>query len=385
MYKIISRYIFKETSSLFFIILFVLTFVLIMGNILQIMDLYVNKGISFFSIIKLVFFLLPSLFMFTIPISLLIAILIAMGRLSADNEITALRSSGVSLVQIYYPVGIASLIALVFTFIFGYYFMPHSYAASKQVFFEIALQNASVGIKEKVFNDDFKDILLYADKISADSKYMEGVLVSDNRITDQPNTILAKKASLVSNNELKRIKISLEAGSIHTVTADFRNYRRIDFDRYDINLDLSKIMNTARYEAKTKDEMTMPELIRKIKEADVNETDRREFIIEANKRFAIPLSCLIFGIVAMPLGITSHRAVKSRSFAIGMIVASSYFLLRLGGEAFGETGYISPSFGVWAPNLIFSVLGILIFWSAYREISMTTAIKNWWRRLLSKK
>jgi len=382
--KIISKYIFKETSSLFLIILFVLTFVLIMGNILQIMDLYVNKGISFFSIIKLVFFLLPSLFMFTIPISLLIAILIAMGRFSADNEITALRSSGVSLLQIYYPVGIASLIALVFTFVFGYYFMPHSYAASKQVFFEIALQNASVGIKEKVFNDDFKDILIYADKISSDNNYMEGVLVSDNRITDQPNTILAKKASLISNEELKRIKISLENGSIHTVTRDFKNYRRVDFDRYDINLDLSEIMDTARYGDKTENEMTMRELIKKARETDISDTDRREIVIEANKRFAMPLSCVIFGIIALPLGITSHRAVKSRSFAIGIIIASSYFLLLLGGEAFGETGHISPAFGIWAPNLIFGILGILIFWRAYSEVSVLYLIKKWLSRLLSK-
>src|SRR5664280_2539981 len=103
MRKIISRYIFKEIASLFFIILFTLTFVLLMGNILQIMDLMVNKGIGFLAIAKLIIFLLPSLFMFTIPIAFLVSILIAMGRLSADNEITALKTSGVSLMQIYYP------------------------------------------------------------------------------------------------------------------------------------------------------------------------------------------------------------------------------------------------------------------------------------------
>lgn len=92
MHKIISRYIFKEIAFPFIIILFVLTFVLLMGKILQIMDLIVNKGISIFTIAKLIIFLLPAFMSFTIPIALLIAILIAMGRLSADNEITVLKS-----------------------------------------------------------------------------------------------------------------------------------------------------------------------------------------------------------------------------------------------------------------------------------------------------
>ena len=126
MRKIISRYIFKEIAFPFIIILFVLTFVLLMGKILQIMDLMVNKGISTFAIAKLIAFLLPSFLMFTIPIALLIAILIAMGRLSADNEITVLKSSGVSLAQLYHPVAVASLITFALTIIIGYFLVPQS-------------------------------------------------------------------------------------------------------------------------------------------------------------------------------------------------------------------------------------------------------------------
>ena len=115
MRKIIFRYIFKEITIAFFMILFVLTFVLLMGRILQIMDLMVNKGVSFYSIAKLITFLLPSFITLTIPVALLIAILITMGKFSADNEITALKASGVSLMQIFYPVALASLITFVFT------------------------------------------------------------------------------------------------------------------------------------------------------------------------------------------------------------------------------------------------------------------------------
>src|SRR5271157_5893386 len=189
MRKIIHRYIFKEIASSFIIILFILTFVLLMGKILQIMDLMINKGISVFAIAKLIFFLLPSFMLFTIPIALLIAILIAMGRFSADNEITALKTSGISLMQIYYPVAIVSLITFIITIIVGYFLVPQSNFATKRLLFTIAQQNANIGIKEKVFNSDFKGFLLYAENIPVDKNYMEGVIVSDNRIIGEQNTI----------------------------------------------------------------------------------------------------------------------------------------------------------------------------------------------------
>jgi len=194
MNKIISRYIFREIAVPFFIILFVLTFVLLMGKILQIMDLMVNKGIRVWDIAHLIILIMPNFMLFTIPIALLVSILIAMGRFSADNEITAIKASGVSLIEIYYPVAFASLLAFICTIVIGFYLVPQSNFATKRLLFELASQNASIAIKEKVFNADFKGLLLYADKIPADGEYMEGVIISENRIIGEQNTILAKRA-----------------------------------------------------------------------------------------------------------------------------------------------------------------------------------------------
>lgn len=369
MLKIINRYIFKEISSSFIIILFILTFVLLMGKILQIMDLVINKGISIFAIVKLIFFLLPSLLLFTIPIALLIAILIAMGRFSADNEITALKTSGISLIQIYYPVAIASLITFIITIIISYFLVPQSNFATKRLLFTIAQQNANIGIKEKVFNADFKGFLFYADRIPANKNYMEGIVVSDNRIIGEQNTILAKKAFLVSDPESMTVKLKLENGSIHTVSSDLKNYRKIDFNSYDINLDLSTALANLNESSKSSTEMTMTELLEKMKKPGMDKAAILELAIEAHKKFSIPLSCIFFGLLALPLGIKSHRSIKSRGFAVGIIVVSLYYLLRIGGEALVETGHLSPEIGVWTPNFIFALLGIYIFYMAYREIS----------------
>ena len=383
MRKIISRYIFKEIAFPFIIILFVLTFVLLMGKILQIMDLMVNKGISIFAIAKLIVFLLPSFMMFTIPIALLIAILIGMGRLSSDNEITVLKSSGISLIQLYLPVAVASLITFAVTIIIGYYLVPQSNFATKRLLFDIAQQNASIGIKEKVFNADFKGIVLYAEKIPVDGNYMEGVIVSDNRLVDEPNTTIAKKAFLVSDPASLTVKLRLENGSVHTVSSDFKNYRKIDFKTYDINLDLSSSIASISDDAKSSTDMTMSELLNKMKKPGIEDAAIRELAIEVHKKFSIPLSCIFFALLALPLGIKSHRAVKSRGFAVGVIIVSLYYLLRIGGEALVETGRLTPGIGVWTPNLIFAVLGIYLFYMDYHEISLWHMVKIYlWRKRL---
>jgi lipopolysaccharide export system permease protein len=369
MRKIIHRYIFKEIASSFIIILFILTFVLLMGKILQIMDLIINKGISVYSIAKIIFFLLPSFMLFTIPIALLIAILIAMGRFSADNEITALKTSGISLMQIYYPVAIASMITFIITIIVGFFLVPQSNFATKRLLFNIAQQNANIGIKEKVFNSDFKGFLIYAEKIPVNKNYMEDVIVSDNHIIGEQNTILAKKAFLVSDPESMTVKLKLENGSIHTVSSDLKNYRKIDFNSYDINFDLSTALASLDESSKSSTEMSMTELLKKMKKPGMDKAAIRELAIEVHKKFSIPLSCIFFGLLALPLGIKSHRAVKSRSFAVGIIVVSLYYLLRIGGEALVETGHLSTEIGVWTPNIFFALLGIYLFYMANREIS----------------
>lgn len=380
MRKIIFRYIFKEIAIVFFMILFVLTFVLLIGKILQVMDMIVNKGVSLTSIVKIIIFLLPSFLTFTIPVALLISILITAGKLSADNEITALKASGVSLLQIFYPVAVASLLAFAFTMFVSQVLLPRSTFSTKNLLFEVASQNASIGISEKVFNADFKDLLLYADRISPDGQYMEGVMVSDNRIIGEPNTILAQRAFLVSNPKLMRVKMRLENGSIHTVSKDFKNYRKIDFDRYDINLDLSVGLASLGDEHKRSEDMTLNELLKKMKTFEIENNKFRELALELHGRFSVPLACIFFGLLALPLGIRSHRAVKSRGFAVGIILATFYYLLRIGGEAFAETGYISPVIGVWTPNIIFALLGIYLFFMAYKEISLLHLIRVYlWR------
>jgi lipopolysaccharide export system permease protein len=368
MHRLINHYIFKEIAVPFCMILFVLTFVLLMGKILQLMDLMINKGIRFRDIAQLMLFLMPSFLMFTIPISLLIAILVGLGRLSGDNEITILKMSGVSLYQLAFPVACTAFAAFAMTAVTTLFLVPYGNVAAKNLLYDMAKQKASIGIREKIFIDDFRGILLYAEKIPVQGDYLEGVLISDNRIIREPSTIIARKAYLVSDPDTLAITLRLEDGSIHTADAGLKNYRKMDFHFYDVRLDLpSSLSDERKADVKSSTEMTVAELSAKLRSRGINRDVLRELSIEFNKKLTIPLSCLVFALIGLPLGIRAHRSVRSRGFTIGLAIVLIYYLLRLSGEALVETGRLAPVVGTWTPNAVFTIAGILLFISAARE------------------
>lgn len=115
MLKIINRYILKETIVPLGLSLAVFTFALVSGNFLKLSDLIVNKGVHFSTVIKLFVYLIPYLLSYTLPMSLLASVIIAFGKLSQDNEITALRASGISLYSIMRPVILLSVAVSLFS------------------------------------------------------------------------------------------------------------------------------------------------------------------------------------------------------------------------------------------------------------------------------
>lgn len=377
MRAIISRYLIREISVPFFFILLILTFVLLMGRIIQLMDLTVNKGVSLITIAELIGYLTPSFMVITIPVSLLIAILIAFGRLSGDNEITVMKSAGISLYQLVPPVLVPVTAAFIVTSFFSLYIVPEVNFATKRLLFDVARQKATIGISEKVFNDDFEGLVLWADHIPVHGNYMEGVFISDSRTAGEPIIVIAKKGYLISNPETMSVTLRLEDGSSHFVDGALNTYRKMDFSTYDLNLDLAgPRAGTGAGPIKERKEMNLAELSRAIKDKSLAELRRRELIIELHRKFALPVSCIVFGILGIPMGIVKQRSVRSRGFVIGLVTVMVYYILELGGGALSEAGHIAPAIAAWAPNVMLGVAGLWLLMRAAREHPV--ALK--WRR-----
>jgi lipopolysaccharide export system permease protein len=201
-----------------------------------------------------------------------------------------------------------------------------------------------------------------------DGAFMEGVLISDTRLTDEPSTIVAKKAYLISDPKALTVTMRLENGSTHTVDAGLKNYRKMDFRYYDVNLDIgSALFDEKKLKEKSSGEMTVLELQEKLRKTGQDKQQLREAAIELHKKLSIPMSCLIFGILGVPLGIRAHRSVKSRGISIGAIIVAVYYMLQLGGEALVQTGKAGSAVGAWVPNLIFGVLGVVLFVTTAKE------------------
>ncbi|HLE18136.1 MAG TPA: LptF/LptG family permease, partial [Syntrophales bacterium] len=291
--------------------------------------------------------------------------------LASDNEITVLKGAGISLYRLFYPLAMASFAAFLITLSLSLFFVPHSNLATKNLLFAIIRQNASVGIRERIFNDNFKGLLLYANNIPAHGKFMEGVIISDNRITKEPSTIFAEKAYLISDPASMRVSIRLKKGSIHTVDIKLKNYRKMDFSSYDINLDMEAVIAETKG-AKEKDsrEMTAGEMMGRIRTPGLEEAVKWELLVELNKKFTLPLTCLIFGLLGMPIGVNIRKSARARGLTMGIVIVLLYYLLQLGGAALTETGKISPLPGLWLPPAIFTIAGLCLLALAAKEKSL---------------
>ncbi len=387
MTKILYRYILREITYPFILALFVATFALMMGKIIQLMELVINKGVGFWNISKLILFMMPGLLLFTIPLAFLIAILMGIGRLSRDNEWTVMKNAGLSLYQLSRPVFALAVVAFVMTTVTSLFLFPEGNQASRNLIIEIARQKASAGIKEKVFNDDFSGIVLYADEIPVDGESMEGLLLFDDRIQSEPSTIIARKGYLVASPDSPAVTLRLENGSIHSVNPNLRSYKKIDFSSYDVSLELqTSVADAGKFAVKRIQEMTFPEMVRHLGslEPSLPVSRLREMKIELHKRFAIPLSCLIFAVVGMPLGITPGRSARLRGFTTALAVVVAYYLLTLSGTALGETGRIPPAVGAWVPNAVFAAAGTVLFVRKAEEKSLDWDLRQKVRSFLKR-
>jgi lipopolysaccharide export LptBFGC system permease protein LptF len=158
-----------------------------------------------------------------------------------------------------------------------------------------------------------------------------------------------------------------------------KNYKKIDFSTYDVSLELqTDVADAKKFAAKKIQEMTFVEMVRQIRDAgkSMPALKIREMKIEINKRFAIPVSCLIFALVGTPLGITPGRSARLRGFTTALAVVVSYYLLTLSGTALGETGRLPPAVGAWVPNVVFAAAGVILFVRKAEEKSLDLGLRG---------
>ncbi len=364
----LRRYFLREVAVPFFYGIGVFTFILLIARMLKLVELVVNRGVPLLEIAKLFAYILPTFLEVTVPMALLLAVLLSFGRLSADSEIVALKTSGISLYQMMVPVVLFTLVVYGASLFLAISARPWGNSHLKAELYEIAKTRASAGLKERVFNDDFAGLVIYVEHVEPPGDQLGGILIADNRDPSQRNTVIARSGFLVSNEETHSVTLRLLDGNIHTFMPGEKSYHKTDFTVYDVTLNLAAALAKFSQREKDAQEMTLGELRAAIAEKrDAGRSANTE-LVELYRKFAVPFACLVFGLVAVPLGIQPVRAVRSRGFSVSLVLIFLYYLLLTAGEAMAERGTLAPAIALWLPNVVFATLGMVLFAAAAREV-----------------
>jgi lipopolysaccharide export system permease protein len=159
----------------------------------------------------------------------------------------------------------------------------------------------------------------------------------------------------------------LEEGHIHTFVPGEQSYQKTDFSVYDVTLDLAVALAKFSDRDKSPQEMTLGELRHAIAAKQASGEPANTELVELHRKFSLPFACVVFGLIAVPLGLQPVRAVRSRGFSVSLALIFGYYLLLTAGETMGEKGTLPPMLALWMPNAVFGVLGIVLFTSAARE------------------
>src|SRR2546427_4051868 len=216
MTKILHRYVFREILVPFGFGLSVFTGILLIARLLRLIELVVTRGVPALNILRLLGYIMPAFLEVTVPMAMLLSILVAFGRLSADSELIAMRSSGLSLYQLIAPVAMVALLATAATAALSVWARPWGNRALKTALFDLARTRARAGLQPQVFNDDVPGLVIYAEIIEATNDRLHHVLISDERDNTQHNTIFAREGAMVSNPATQAVTLRPRDGLIHT-------------------------------------------------------------------------------------------------------------------------------------------------------------------------
>lgn len=376
---LINRYLLRELATPTLLGLLVFTLVLIAGRMVQLADMVINKGVSLTDISGLLLTTLPPFLSISIPLAFLIGIMLGMGRLSADNEIIALKTAGIGLSRLARPVLILALVSSVATAVMGWWLAPWGNRAFRTILFDITSSKASVALQPQTFVKQFDNMVLYAERVDGRTGEIIGVFIVENQERGVM-TITAERGKLTTEPDRQLITLSLYNGHLHreNTSAPARgnklaargtnqgddSYQVVRFNRYDIRPELAATpASREATEIRPKDQ-GLAELWERS-----NDDDRKSDLARAelHRRLCSPLAPLIFALLALPFSTHLSRSGRGSGFIFGLAIYLVYhFLMSLAETLTGEAG-ISPVYSFWLIHIVLAAAGCYLVRQANLE------------------
>lgn len=374
MISLVHRHVLKEILLATGMAMALFVFVLLIGNALRdIVQLMAAGKLSLAVCCKLLLLLVPYVTAYALPLGMLAGTLIAVGRLAADQEITAMKSAGLSLYHIATPVFLIALLAMVFGVLVNLHYGPQSRLTYKQLLASAISENPLGFIEAKRFIHEFPGYVIYMG--AREDQQMRDFWIWE--LDEQKRVKLflrAAEGSLDLDSAENQLILRLKNG-----TAEKRNdqspeefvsnpVRSLYFGELPIALSLDKILGSSLQRRVRLKEMTFAQLMqqRQLALASAEGRDPRKNVrlmalqVHLQKNFAMAFSVFSLAVFGIPLAIHVGRKETYANLGLALAIAMVYYFMMIMASWVERAPQWRPDWLVWGPNFLFQAVGFTL-------------------------
>ncbi|MFH1666350.1 MAG: LptF/LptG family permease [Elusimicrobiota bacterium] len=354
-----TKYIYKESIKSFVIGMIVFTFVLVLNNLFQLMDLLINKGAGVLVVTQLITYLVMSLFTVTVPMSLLFSVLLTYGRMSEDREITALSSAGINTFRFtFQPLLLALVLSLMLSWL-NLEVLPKIHSEFSRIYFTIAKKQPLMKFEEKALTK-LGNYRIYINEIDNNANELRGVNIYKISPPAGNTQIIAKSGT--ANIAENAITFNLKDGILQATSSDdSEKLTQFAFDNYLITISLFEEQKNNAQAASTLREISSEDLLKEIKFAREHKTETARFETEYNLRWVIGFAALCLVLIGLPTGIITNRGGRTVGFALSLGIICAYYFILIGSISATERIPKLPiALVLWLPNICAFTVGLFL-------------------------
>ena len=365
--RTLSLFVTREVVAYTLIGLAAITLVMVARGIVRVLDHLIGAGFAVEDLLRMVSLLATTLAIYALPVSFLFGVLLAIGRMASDLEITAMRACGVGMRGLLAPIALLGVLISLSTLALSLEGEPAARRAMSAAVRTLLVRGASV--EPGRFNS-VGDRTLYVDEREGKNR-LRGVLISDRSDPERPFLVFAESGEMQLDEASAELHLSLERGDVHIeVKSDGQErYQRVGFERLEYKIDVAKLLGPTHPPRPR--EMPLAEL-RAVTEriaAGTTEPLRDSppsYAMNLERRYALPAAPALFALVGVPLGMQRKRGARSYGVIVCALLAFGYYALVSFGESLATEKGFPPRLAAWLPNLIYAAVGTVLLVRARR-------------------
>jgi len=376
--SIIYRYLLMEILPPFGVSLLAFTAIVFLGRLMKITQMIVVKGVGLAEVLQTCLFLLPYLLVFTLPMAATVGILLSLTRLSVDREVVALKTAGMSFLQLLPPILGFSLAAAGVTLMLTVFGSPYGQQATRDLLNNVAKKRADLGLQEQVFNTDFQGLMLFANQVSSHGGGLKGIFVYDFRDRENPSTVYAQSGQMSYDEGQESMMMELSDGYVFRWGDEEKGLNRwqvVDFKSYQLPLQLFSF--GLKGGGRSESEMSLGELWSRLSQEPAGTDPYNRAVVELNQRFAMPVGALILCLIAMPLGLSHRHQGRTWGMIVGLALFLVYYIVFTASWRLAIGFKINPALAPWTSDFLFIWVALFLWYRSVKELPLWPRALKW--------